>query len=570
MKRTKSILFLIGIMSLVLLNPLIMSQVINNSKDSTFYILKNKEVSSYWVPNGTVVSNASGVQGATTTLIDNDGNIWVPWGDTRQDGGDIYAQKLSGSGESLWNFNGNPIHNDNNVSWYPMMVLDGTGGAIITWQDDRTGQDEVYVQRIDAQGQLLWGADGVRVANISSLKEEPLIVKTSDGRFVVSWEDNRTGTKDIFAQKFDLSGTKLWGENGTVIVNASGDQGYHILVKPIRPTDSGGIVIAWQDTRTDLSDIYVQKLDANGVPLWNPNGTAICTAPNYQGWPTIDDLENDSYIISWADDRRGTGLTNLDLYIQKINSTGDHQWIPNGTLVANNTDIQLINRLFTHDKNNIFIIWVDERADVSGDIYMQKFNESGHSQWKINGTTVANLTGEEREPFIVTSGGVLFVVWVKRFIPRQIYLMKYDLNGSKSWSSPLSVANGTQDFSLASMIPDGNGGVIITWSDTRNDIGDLYMLRLNSSGGLWTPSTSNGPPPPDNWWLILLTITLSITIPAGVGAGLAALFIVKRRRPRIGIPPRKAVTDKKLTEEEEKTLICILKFFSFIVYSKNR
>jgi len=556
--------------SIILINPFFLFQRIKTSNLSNLFITETGEVSSYWVPNGTVINNASGAQTTYTTIMDDAGNIWVSWWDTRKDGGDIYLQKISSTGKIILNINGTPIHYDNNVSGYPKMVLDGRGGAIITWQDNRTGQNEVYVQRVDSQGQLLWGTNGLRVSSVLSPKEFPQITNTSDGNFTVVWKENRTGTWDIYTQKFNLSGTKLWGENGTTIVNASGDQTHYNLKSSLIPTSEGGIIVTWRDARDDVGDVYVQRLDTNGVVQWDPNGTAICTAPDYQLWPTINDIGNDKFIVSWTDDRKGSGFTDLDLYFNKINGSGDPQWDSNGSVLVNASNNQDRHDLYVHDQENIFTIWVDDRVDSNGDIYMQKSNASGMSQWGVNGTVVANLTGEEKEPMIVTSGGALFVAWVKRFNPKQIYLMKHDLNGSESWSLPVSIVNGTQSLTLYNFIPDENGGVIITWTDARNDIGDMYMLRLDANGDIWTPSENGDGNPPDDWWLIILTIVLCITIPAVVGASLAAVFIMRRRRnPEVRILPKKVLPSKKLTKEEEKTLKSILVFFSILYGKKN-
>src|SRR5437773_1981969 len=35
---------------------------------------------------------------------------------------------------------------------------------------------------------------------------------------------------------------------------------------------------------------------------------------------------------------------------------------------------------------------------------------------------------------------------------------------------------------LTSVAPDGLGGVLIAWSDQRNDAGDVYVQRINANG----------------------------------------------------------------------------------------
>ncbi|MHA1748188.1 MAG: hypothetical protein ACTSYF_06035 [Promethearchaeota archaeon] len=525
-------------------------------------------VSSFWTWNGTAISTAPGAQGGFFPFINSEGYIWISWLDQRKDEGDIYVQKIAPDGKALLTANGKSVYADDNKSNSPRMVLDGRGGGIITWHDNRTGLNEVYLQRIDQQGELKWDVGGIRVTNLSSLQENPQIVNISDGNFVVIWEDNRTGTKDIYAQKIDLQGNLLWGENGTSVCNATGDQTLYYNRKNLISTDQNEVVVVWRDQRTDLGDIFSQLIDLSGTSQWESNGIVVCNASDYQGTPIINIANNNTFIYLWLDDRKGSGLTDVDMYIQKVNRSGMTQWQPNGTLVVNSSNNQFQNQLYVYNESNIFATWRDNRLDISGDIYMQKFNASGSSKWGGNGTVVANVSGEERNPMLVVSGNNLFIAWVDKGIsPFSMLIMKYDLNGTKLWGTPITGMNGTFNFILYNIIADGEGGIILTWLDNRNDPnGDLYILRLTGDGELWAPPGDGKPP--DDWWLIILIITLSITVPASVGAGLATLFIVRRRRPEVRIPPKKVVPSKKLTEEEEKTLTCLVRFFS-IIYRKE-
>jgi len=205
---------------------------------------------SFWVLNGTVISNETNAQGDSSTIMDADGNIWVAWEDFRQDDGDIYVQKISENGKNEFQMNSIPVHNDSNKSDYSRVIIDGQGGIIIVWHDNRTGMNEIYMQRIDSSGNKMWNSEGYRVSNKSSLKEYPQIINCSDGNFVIFWEDNRTSNKDIYAQKFDLNGNYLWTENGSSICNATSDQQFYITkIKAVTSTKNNELIITWRDKR---------------------------------------------------------------------------------------------------------------------------------------------------------------------------------------------------------------------------------------------------------------------------------------------------------------------------------
>ena len=44
-----------------------------------------------------------------------------------------------------------------------------------------------------------------------------------------------------------------------------------------------GALIAWEDDRSGQTDIYLQRLDAGGDPVWTPGGIAVCAAAGDQG-----------------------------------------------------------------------------------------------------------------------------------------------------------------------------------------------------------------------------------------------------------------------------------------------
>ncbi|HET9253481.1 MAG TPA: FlgD immunoglobulin-like domain containing protein [Candidatus Eisenbacteria bacterium] len=75
---------------------------------------------------------------------------------------DIYVQRVSRDGISLWGANGKLICNSLRDNRWPNLVADGTGGAVAVWQDEREGIDIVYVHamRVPAGGgQFVTGVD---------------------------------------------------------------------------------------------------------------------------------------------------------------------------------------------------------------------------------------------------------------------------------------------------------------------------------------------------------------------------------------------------------------------------
>ena len=182
-----------------------------------------------------------------------------------------------------------PVCTAANLQQDPQIVSDGSGGAIIVWFDYRKGSGDdfdIYAQRVDASGSALWSDNGTAICTAPNQTYEPQLVSDGSGGAIITWSDYRSGSNlDIYAQRVDASGNALWTDNGTAICTAANHQEYPYIVSD----GSGGAIIAWRDYRSGSGneDIYAQRVDASGSTLWTDNGTAICNAANTQDVPKI-------------------------------------------------------------------------------------------------------------------------------------------------------------------------------------------------------------------------------------------------------------------------------------------
>ncbi len=149
------------------------------------------------------------------------------------------------------------------------------------------------------------------------------------GGAIIIWVDNRGSDKDVYAQRIDASGNTLWMDNGTVICNATGDQGNHNICID----EMGGAIITQDDYRSGSNyDVYAQRIDASGNTLWMDNGMGICTESNDQGFPEICSGGTGGAIIAWLDFRHIWDYETI--YAQKIDNNGDVKWTIDGISVS--------------------------------------------------------------------------------------------------------------------------------------------------------------------------------------------------------------------------------------------
>ena len=151
------------------------------------------------------------------------------------------------SANAAWITNGVPICTADYYQGDARLVSDGAGGAIITWYDQRGYNDDIYAQRIDAWGHVLWTVDGADVCTFSASQSYPEIAPDGAGGAVICWMDPRTPASgwDIYAQRINSSGSKLWTADGVHVCGASDTQG-----QPEIASDGAGVaIIVWYDQR---------------------------------------------------------------------------------------------------------------------------------------------------------------------------------------------------------------------------------------------------------------------------------------------------------------------------------
>src|SRR6267143_888066 len=217
-----------------------------------------------------------------------------------------------------------------NNQTYPAITSDGSGGAIITWQDLRSGTSiDIYAQRINASGAVQWTGDGVPISIASNDQLYPAIASDGSGGAIITWQDGRSGTSyDIYAQRVNASGAAQWTGDGVPISLAANNQYYPAITSD----GSGGAIITWQDLRSGTNyDIYAQRINASGAVQWTGDGVPISHAAIQISYPTITSDGSGGAIITWYD-YRSSGFS--DIYAQRINASGAVQWTGDGVPIS--------------------------------------------------------------------------------------------------------------------------------------------------------------------------------------------------------------------------------------------
>ncbi len=427
---------------------------------------------------------APGNQWNVHAASDGNSGAFFVWQDRRNGLEDkLYMQHVNSAGVPQWTADGIPLVASGGYQYYPQIISDGSGGAFVVWQDNRNTVDyDIYIQRVSSLGNPLWVQNGTVVCNATGNQYNPQLVADGVGGVIVTWQDRRSGQFDIYAQHFNASGQVLWQANGVAVSTAPGDQ-----IQPVITTDgAAGAVIAWSDYRagTGFSDIYAQRVIANGQKPWSVDGILICGATNTQWNVQIAaDGVGSAYIV-WQDRRAGTYD---NIYAQLISNLGLSSWAADGIPLAPVTGVQYYPQVVADGAGGIVVVWQDNRKGADYDIYGQRVNHSGQLQWLGGGQPICIAAGHQYNPQVVCQNSSVFVTWQDRrdSVDFDIYAQALNLNGNVKWDvNGVPVCSWTQDQFGPQLATDNQSGAIVAWSDYHTSLNstDIYSQRIGANG----------------------------------------------------------------------------------------
>jgi len=375
--------------------------------------------------DGLLLDGKPGRQEDPMIVTTSDGNVIVAWVDFAFDrDGDIYANKISPTGEKLWGQNGEGIIvcNAPRIQISINIVPDNLGGAYIAWSDYRASNSQIYIQHFNSTGVPTWVANGVNIDPELKNKLANTMWEDEDGCAVMAYvtqhgQPAETGVSYI---KFDKSNPNAiaWGPLpiGTQ-TNPAVDPQFN---PKMCPDGAGGFIFAWEYKDVGVDDLVVvrlkaQRIDASGVKQWDAAGVNV-TGNNpltgNQEKHRIVEVDEGGAIIAW-EDRRGFS-SQPNIYLQKLSLAGLPEWTSNGLplyLESDNTQSDL--RATKTNDNGVAIIWEDSRnTDVARkQVFAQRVLANGNFAWEQGGVLVCNETGGQFGGNIKQLGQNYAVVW---------------------------------------------------------------------------------------------------------------------------------------------------------------
>jgi hypothetical protein len=357
------------------------------------HVLGDGQIAAGWPGDGVPVSVAAGDQGWVKMTADGAGGVFIAFEDSRRsfDSTDVYALHLNGDGTRVagWPENGLVVRTAARGAYAPYLCADRQGGCIIAWTDGRNNTGgELYAQRLTGSGEVVagWPADGRQIISSNGVFAGRGIwgvMPDRAGGAYIAWDENhgwQANDDDVYAVRILADGSTApgWPAAGFPVCALQ----YQQFLSGVAADSAGGVLLTWYDQRTGGATVaYAQRLRPDGTlaPGWQANGTRVSDAYGYHFAPQIaPDGLGGAYVMFEVIDNGDHD------FVQHLTAQGGlgAGWPSTGVAVVDPWIFYAFQqREFTivpDAAGGAIVAWNDIRSPVYGDeIYAQRYSGDG-------------------------------------------------------------------------------------------------------------------------------------------------------------------------------------------------
>lgn len=430
-----------------------------------------------------------------------DGGFYVSWFDNIGNGFDIRLQRLDANGNALWAHNGILVADRGYSSTYDYgLTVDADGNAYLSFNccENGAADEHIAVSKVRPDGSLAWGASGIDVSTADEGIYNAYVSPAEGDKVVVAWSSEG----GVRVQKLDADGNAQWAADGVLIDQPNGVK----LLGGLQVGVDGDVIVSWNNQPTFSTRILTaQKLaGSNGAALWN-NGTGVRVFG--QG-----NLQAGYYPPFLADGAGGGVFWDYDFSggswvsrVQHLDADGSPLLGANGVLGTTDTTQDHVGTSATYDpaSGDIYLVWndsyVENLQDYDG-VSAQRIDASGNRAWGDTGKVLAapmnstDGTHAISQLVALPAPGGFVASWVTGAIPaadQPITAAMVDAAGEFVWAKP-RVAIKTQGYTGRTVgAISTHGFAAYTWQDGDDGAGlsTIRAQNLNFDGTLGPADT---------------------------------------------------------------------------------
>jgi len=252
-------------------------------------------------------SDAPGAEGQVVVSMIRQGSFSTPR--------HLYAQKLDADGNPLWGASPITIYNGGSLQFgnFPPFTSDGSGGALFAWY---ATTQQSFVQRVLADGTQQYPANGIAVAtDPGRLRFDPAaILDPASGDIYCFWNERNSSQSQqaLYGQRF-VGSTRAWGDGGLVLVPIGANDIQSIRCLP----RTGGATAMWVQGGPNGQQIFAAARNADASQAWGSNLT-VSSTPSTKSRIDAEVISSGTILSVWQDGATGAA----DIQGQNIRSDG--------------------------------------------------------------------------------------------------------------------------------------------------------------------------------------------------------------------------------------------------------
>lgn len=288
--------------------------------------------------------------------VDSSGNPHVAWYEDAYGHNEIFYKK-SPDGGGTWSATKRLTWG---TSWsrYPDIVIDSSGNPEVVWQDEMSGNWEVYHRKSTDAGNS-WMPFQRLTWNAGESENPAMALYPANSPYLV-WSDTTPGTAKIF-YKMSTDGGASWS-TAKRISWTSGKS-----VNPdIAADSSANLHVVWSDSAPGNTEIYYAKSTDLGT-TWTASQRITWTSGSSQRPIIVADTPGNLHVV-WEDNTAG----NNEIYY-KTSTDGGATWTASERLTSNAGDSRWPD-IAADPSGNLHVVWFDDTPG-NREIFYRKFNK---------------------------------------------------------------------------------------------------------------------------------------------------------------------------------------------------
>ena len=439
-----------------------------------------------WNSNTSLNLEAAGLKSADIHAVStSDGKTYIAFYQINGANYDMRVQLLDAQGNKLFGPDGMLVSNytSGSATFVFNADVDRNDNLLIAFQDQRSGSNATVIYKVSPAGALLWGTAGIVLG--PGLSPYPVALSNND--VVVAWNNNNNR---ISLQKISAAGVAAWTTPIEIFPPISGRSISRAQL--VAHTGSTFGMLFQQRTGTVGSptptNLYEQRFDSNATALWAaPVQISNYVTSNARYFSVMSDADT-TYVGYYANP---PGQNRFDAFLQRINADGSLPWAINGssfsteqvnyemtTTVAYNPNSSQIWELCTY--TNSF--------QTQYGIYVQRFNKSdGLRQLTDNAKAVYPVSTNIEQQLGNLSLFGDDPVFAFYDLSNKLYASRVNSNGDFVWAPAkteiASTGNTKFRYSFTKAV---NGQAVVVWQENKGIEDRPYAQNINTQGATGT------------------------------------------------------------------------------------